>query len=59
MIIDARVDFARKRELDRQKKKALAQFGGGPRPPAPEDPEPTRMTVPSDDVVVEAIAECA
>jgi len=49
--------FAEKRKQDEQKKRALAQFGHGDKPPTPEDPEPTRMTAPIEECVVEAVAE--
>jgi hypothetical protein len=49
--------FAHKRALDDQKKRALAQFGKGDKPPTPEDPRPNRMTKPVENIVTEAISK--
>jgi hypothetical protein len=51
--------FAKKRALDEQKRRALAQFGHGDKPPTPEDPRPTRMTKPVENIVTDAIAKTA
>jgi len=52
--------FARKRALDEQKARALAQFGNGKKPtPTPEDPRPTREPKPVENIRTEAISKVA
>lgn len=50
--------FAKKRALDEQKKRALAQFSNDRvPPPSPDDPRPTRMAKPDDTVTTEVVAK--